>query len=79
MNRPFWNYETSIGNTINVSVRSAGTCTPTEYYLFLAKFICAHQDRIIEIRDVSKPSDKYCCIILMSGREYLNFESFRFS
>ena len=84
MNGPYWCYETSIGNTLAVSIRSTGDCSSTEYYLYLAKFIYAYRHRITNINDVSRLAgtifdqrEQYCCIINLSSREEIKFDNKR--
>ena len=71
-----WVYDTLIdSNSTVIRVESRGPCNGTTFYLYLAKFICANQDKIIEIRDPgSRPlcGGSYSCHIILKGHHVDN-------
>ncbi|XWV25303.1 hypothetical protein QJ856_gp0467 [Tupanvirus deep ocean] len=70
MDRPYWTYETFIGNTTNVSVRASKKVSRTEYFIFLSKFISDNNGRILSIDAPSVLADgSYVAIIRMIGNQ----------
>lgn len=78
MKTPYWKYETSVGETISVSVRMGSPVSNTEYQIFLSKFITHNESRISNIERTSKFLDEsVCTIIHMNGRQPINYSNKR--
>ena len=73
MSKPYWIYETMAGNNQCVSIRQSNY--DLNFYIFLGKFIEAHNKRILKI---SEPSPLYdgsiVCVIYLKGIDGVNFE-----
>lgn len=73
---PYWSYETSMGETTNVSVRAPKGVRVEDYYNFLIRFIVAHSNRLISVDKPCKFHDgAMCSIIRLDKRDEINFEN----
>ena len=71
-----WTPDTMIGDMNSVRIEARQNCTSTTFLLFLAKFITAHKDRIIQIREVGKTIHcPYTCFIILKGMDPVTFEN----
>lgn len=61
---PYWLYETSIGDTTNVSIRGRKGCSNTEYQKYLSKFINKYNENIINIEDTCLFQNGERCTII---------------
>ncbi|AKI79015.1 hypothetical protein [Acanthamoeba polyphaga mimivirus] len=76
MGKIYWNYETSIGDTTCVSIRSSGTVRDADYYSFLGEFATHFNSRITTIGYPLKTVDgSYICIISLKNRTMINFRN----
>lgn len=75
LNKPYWSYETIIGNDNQcVSVRAYKKVKSSDYYNYLGKFISALSLRISSVDESIKFMDgSYCTIIRLSGDEVVVF------
>ncbi|AGF85477.1 hypothetical protein QJ854_gp305 [Moumouvirus goulette] len=74
--KPYWIYETCIGDNTNVSVRCYNTVTDYDYYNFLGKFISAQSNRIKYISSPCKTiTGEIFCLIKLSGKDEIIFEN----
>ena len=74
MNKLYWSYETAIGDTTNISVRSNGPCDKNQYFNYLVKIICAASGRIISATyPVIFADGSRSTIIHLSGRDEFYF------
>ncbi|AQN68167.1 hypothetical protein [Saudi moumouvirus] len=74
--KPFWTYETCIGDNTNISIRCYNTVSYSDYYNFLGKFISEQSHRIQYISSPSKTiTGGICCFIKLSGRDEVIFEN----
>uniref|UniRef100_A0A6G6AC66 Uncharacterized protein n=1 Tax=Borely moumouvirus TaxID=2712067 RepID=A0A6G6AC66_9VIRU len=77
-NKPFWNYESSMGDDTNVSVRCYNTVCYSDYYNYLGNFISSQSYRIKHITSPSKTiTGEIICLIKLSGREQVIFKNGR--
>ena len=79
MSTPYWQYETSISPTLNVSIRGDCNITLDTYTSYLMEFIKKYQGRLIKVGevDIIHPcinEMEYCAIISLNDmRSPVNF------
>lgn len=75
MYKVYWIYETAIGDSTNISIRTFGG-ENKEFYIMLGKFVSKYFNYISDIDEPVKLSDGNLVVIIrMNKRMDINFEN----
>ena len=76
MNKPYWYYETSIGNELCVSLRCNKNVDLKEFRNYINKFLCTYSNRVYNFDlPIQLYDGSHQIVIRLKGREPIEFEN----